>query len=149
MTVGSLMNATPVTVPLAETFAGAYRLMTSQRLSSIPVVDTRGVYQGMFDFQDVWELLLPRAALLGMESLTNLAFLSEAVNKLHDKLEQAGSRPIREFLDATAPPVHPDTPIKEVILLFHQYNVSLPVVERGTNRLVGMISPWEVLDALQ
>jgi CBS domain-containing protein len=143
------MKRNPVTVPLSETFEGAYRLMTSKRLAAVPVVDDNGVYKGMFDFEDIWELLLPRAAMLGLDSLTNLAFVANATEQLRQKLKEAGPRPVREFLDAKVQPVHPDTPIKEVIRLFHRYNMSVPVVERGSGRLAGIVSPWELVDGLQ
>ncbi|MEZ5400993.1 MAG: CBS domain-containing protein [Bryobacteraceae bacterium] len=143
------MNPNPVTVPVTETFAGAFAIMAAQRQPALPVVDEAGVYKGMFDFEDVWELLLPKAAVLGLESLTNLAFLNNASEKLREKLEEAGPRPIRHFLDAKVQPVHPDTPVKEVILQFHRYNTSIPVVERGVGRLAGLISPWDLLDGLR
>jgi CBS domain-containing protein len=39
--------------------------------------------------------------------------------------------------------VYPDTPLIEAIRLFCRNHMTIPVVERGTDRLVGMISYWD------
>ncbi len=149
MNVSTIMNPNPVTLPLSETFGGALRLMRDRRIRVLPVVDTNGVYKGTFDFADVWKTLLPKAVLLGMDSLQDLSFVSDAKEILHEKLAEAEGRPIGEFLDFPVEPIHPDTPVKEAMLLFYQHDGDIPVVERKTNRLLGIVTPWEILDALR
>ena len=150
MNVSSIMNPNPTTLPMAETFGGALRMMREQRIRMLPVVDTEGVYRGTFDLADIWKMLLPKAVLLGMDSLKDLSFVSDAKELLREKLSDAEERPVSEFLDFTCSPLHPDTPVKEAMLLFYQHEGGdIPVVERKTNRLVGILSPWEILDALR
>ncbi|MBI4906186.1 MAG: CBS domain-containing protein [Acidobacteria bacterium] len=149
MTVDSIMNRNPKTVPMTETFGGAFAILMDLRIDSLPVVDTNGIYRGMFDLEDIWELLLPRAAMLGLKSLTDLAFVSDAKEAMHQKLQDAGARPVSEFLDAQVQPVHADTPVKEAILLFYKHQGDLPVVDRASKRLLGTVSPWEILQALR
>lgn len=149
MNVSTIMNASPVTISITETFGNALRLMEDRRVHALPVTDANGVYKGTFDFADVWKTLLPKAALLGMDSLTDLSFVSDAQEILREKLASAGVRPVSEFLDRRVEPVHPDTPVKEAILLFYRLDEDIPVVERSTNRLVGVVTPWEILNALR
>lgn len=143
------MNSSPVTIPITETFGGALKLMLERKVRVLPVVDANGVYKGIFDFHDVWKMLLPKAAMLGMSSLTDLSFVSDAQDILREKLAEAGERPVGEFLDVPVAPVHPETPVKEAMLLFYQHDGDIPVVEKKTKRLVGIVSPWEILDALR
>jgi len=149
MNVSSIMNPNPVTLSVTETFGTALRLMHDRRIRVLPVVDENGVYKGTFDFHDVWRTILPKAVLLGISSLTDLSFVSDAKEMLRDKLAEASSRPIGEFLDVPIPPVHPEMPVKEAVLLFYQHDGDIPVVDRKSKRLVGLVSPWEILDALR
>lgn len=149
MNVSSIMNPNPVTLPVTETFGGALRLMRERRVRVLPVVDANGVYKGTFDFHDIWKTLLPKAVLLGMDSLTDLSFVSDAQDILREKLNEADSRSVGEFLDVPIEPVHPETPVKEAMLLFYQHDGDIPVVDRKTRRLVGLVSPWEIIDALR
>lgn len=149
MTVGSIMNQNPATVLLSENFANAFATLRDRRIESLPVVDSNGIYQGMFDLADVWELLLPKAILLGKSSLTDLAFVSDAREALQEKLKEAGPNPIAHYLDAQVEAVYPETPVKEAVLLLMKHPGNLPVVDRGTRRLVGLLAPWEILDALR
>ena len=65
------------------------------------------------------------------------------------ELVAAEGRPRREFPELPVAPVHTDTPVKEAMLLFYQHDGDIPVVERKTNRLLGIVTPWEILDALR
>ncbi len=46
------------------------------------------------------------------------------------------------------PVVHPDTPLMETVLLLLRSRIALPVVDKNTGRLVGMISSWGALEKL-
>ncbi|MBL8176576.1 MAG: CBS domain-containing protein [Bryobacterales bacterium] len=149
MNVSTIMNPNPVTLSVTETFGAALALMRDRRVRVLPVVDLQGVYQGTFDFHDVWKTLLPKAVLLGMDSLTDLSFVSDAKDILTEKLAEASTRSVGEFLDVPIEPIHPETPVKEAMLLFYQHDGDIPVVDRKTKRLVGIVSPWEIIDSLR
>lgn len=150
MTVQEVMSREPVTVALRETFAMAFATMMDGNLSNLPIVDEQGIYRGMFDFHDIWELLLPKAALLAMDSLPDLAFMADSKQQMSERLKEFGSRPMSDFLDdVESPAVHPDTPIKEAILLLHRHDGILPVVERKTRKLLGLVSAWDILVSLR
>jgi CBS domain-containing protein len=146
MTVRSLMNPNPITVSLAESFGGALEILLKHRVRSLPVLDKDGIYRGMFDLYDLWELLLPRAALLEGKRIADLAYMPGSEEMLREKLANAQSRSIVEFLDDTeSPAIYPDTTVTEAILLLHRRGGNLPVVERQTRKLVGLVTPWEIL----
>lgn len=150
MTVDHLMNPDPVTTSLDQTFAGALQTLLERRIRSLPVIDSAGAYRGMFDLYDIWELLLPRAATLESKPVADLSFMAGSADELRRKLREAGPRPIAEFLnDEESPSIHPDTPVEEAILLLFRRNAVLPVIERKSRRLLGIVTPWEILNSLR
>ncbi len=143
------MNRQAATLPLSETFGGAFRILTERRIRSLPVVDGEGVYRGMFDLYDIWRVLLPKAATLGGDALRDLAFLPASPEQLREKLQEASNRPVSEFLDdEKTPSVPPEAPVKEAILLLYRHGGNLPVVDRQSRKLVGIVSAWEILGTL-
>lgn len=148
MTVREIMNPTPVTITTAHTFGTALQLLMERRIRSLPVVDTCGVYRGMFDLYDVWTVLLPKAALLDYDSLVDLSFVSSAKDRLKELLAEAAPRPVSEFLEKDfIPMVSPDVPAQEAVRLMFHYGGNIAVAERG--KLIGLVSAWEILGGLQ
>jgi CBS domain-containing protein len=150
MTVQEVMNTNPITASMTSNFGEAFRTLMDREVSSLPVVDADGVYRGMFDLHDIWALLLPKAALLAMDSLPDLSFMADSQKEMQQKLSQAANRPVSQFLDGVeSPVVHPHTPVKEAILLLHRHGGILPVVDRKTRRLLGVVSAWDILEKLR
>ncbi len=144
------MRTDIVTLSMNDTFGGGLKTMAEQRIRSLPVVDDKGIYRGTFDLFDIWEILLPRAALLEENSVPDLSFLSGSRELLVEKLNEAGPRPISEFLDDDKTSIiHPDAPVEEAILLLYRRSTPLPVVDRKNRKLRGVITAWEILQLLR
>ncbi len=47
------------------------------------------------------------------------------------------------------PVVHPDTSLMEAMLLLYQHRTHVTVVERATNKVVGVVTISEVLEAIR
>ncbi len=56
---------------------------------------------------------------------------------------------MRDFVVKPDHVIHPDTPPLEIVLLLHQGANNVPVVDRDSGRLVGMVSARDLLTALQ
>ena len=150
MQVQDLMNRNVVTLSPNDTFSHAFALLNERQLRSIPVADDRGVYRGMFDLYDIWKVLLPKAATLRAVAVTDLSFLSGTPEGLREKLQAAAGRPVTEFLDdEKSPSIHPEAPLSEAILLLYRSGSTLPVVDRQSRKLLGVVSAWEVLRTLR
>ncbi len=150
MKVGDIMNRAPVTVRTDQTFGDGFSVLIQSRQAVLPCVDPAGVYKGVFDLKDVWDILLPKAAQLSRKSLEDLSFVSSSLDKMKDQIGDAAAEPIARFLTAEdAPPLYPDSPVIQAILLFDEYGENIAVVERDTRKLVGVVSAWQVLDALR
>jgi CBS domain-containing protein len=150
MTAQTMMKTDIVTLVPGDTFGKAFNIMVDRRIRSLPVVDAQGVYKGMVDLFDVYQVLLPKAATLDSEFMQDLAFISGSKEKLKEKLEEAASRPVSEFLAGKeVEPIHPETAAQEALMLLFKHNGNIPVVDKNSHKLVGILSPWEILDPLR
>ena len=130
-----------------DTVADATRRMLGDRVSDIPVVDASGALIGLFRLDRLYAALLPKAALLG-DGLSDLAFVSDTLGELREKMREIERHPVREFTVMPEHVVHPDTTPVQIILLLHQGANSIPVVSQANGKLVGMASARDVLAAL-
>lgn len=130
-----------------DTVVDATRRMLADRVSDLPVVDAAGKLVGLFRLDRLYAALLPKGALLG-DGLTDLAFVSDTLGQLRDKMREIEHRPVREFTVMPDEVVHPDTTPLQVVLLLHQGANNIPVVSPDTGKLVGMASARDVLAAL-
>ncbi len=130
-----------------ETVADAIRRMLGDRVSDLPVVDASGRFLGMFRLDRLYATLLPKAALIGY-GVPDLAFVSDTLGQLREKMREIEDLPVREFVVRPHDVVHPDTPPLEIVLLLHQGINAIPVIERDGGRLVGMVAARDLLNAL-
>ena len=125
----------------------ATRHMLGDRVTDLPVVDASGKLVGMFKLNHVLAALLPRAALVGYGM--DLSFVTDTLDDLRAKMRDIESHPVRNYVVAADHIVHPDTPPIEIVLLIYRGANNVPVVERASGQLVGMVSARDVLAALQ
>jgi len=142
-----ICSATFASLRDSDTVADATRQMLADRVSDLPVVDAAGALVGLFRLDRLYTALLPKAALLG-DGLVDLAFVSDTLGQLREKMREIEHRAVREFTVMPEHVVHPDTTPLQIILLLHQGANSIPVVARDSGKLVGMVSARDVLVAL-
>ena len=131
-----------------DTVADATRRMLGDRVSDLPVVDASGALVGLFRLDRLYAALLPKAALIG-DGLSDLAFVSDTLGQLREKMREIEHHAVREFTLMPAQVVHPDTTPLQIVLLLHQGANNIPVVAPETGKLVGMVSARDVLAALR
>ena len=150
MKVVDIMNRAPVTVRSDQTFGEGLDRLLQSRQPVLPCVDPEGIYKGIFDLKDVWDILLPKAAQLNRRSLEDLSFVSSSIDKMKDQIAEAASEPIARFLNTEdAPVLHPESPLIQAILLFDDFGPNIAVVDRQTHKLTGVVSAWHLFDALR
>ncbi len=130
-----------------DTVADATRRMLGDRISDLPVVDAAGTLVGMFRLDRLYAALLPKAALLGV-GMADLAFVSDTLVQLRERMHAIEHHPVSEFTLKPEHVVHPDTTPLQVVLLLHQGANNIPVVAPDTGKLVGMVSARDVLVAI-
>lgn len=150
MKVGEIMNANPVTVRIDQTFAEGFAILLRTHHAMLPVVDSEGIYRGIFDVRDVWQVLLPKAAKLSRKSLEDLSFAHSSPEKMREQIAEAAALPISRFVTKEdLPALTPDCTVIQAVLMLDEYGETMAVVDKATRKLVGVLAPWQVLDILR
>lgn len=146
MTARTLMRSSLVKLRTTDSVAAAAQALLQYHLRHLPVVDEQGRYAGTFGIYSVLQLTLPTAVLM-REGLDNVAFITETADDLAERLRERGQEPVSQWLsrDSVA---HPDTPAMQIIQMMLHGHTSIPVVDRNSQRLEGMISSSDVLHTL-
>jgi CBS-domain-containing membrane protein len=147
MTCGAMMTANPLTVCEDETVGEAAARLIAHRYINLPVVDGAGTFRGMFGIYDIFGQVVPKVALAG-GLLPNLRFMGDDADELRKRFRDAAGRKVGEVADRNARVVHPETPQIEALRLFCEQHATLAVVERGTRKLLGIVSYWDAVCAL-
>ncbi len=126
----------------------ATRRLLTHHVTDLPVVDDDNRLIGMLKLDRVLGSLLPKAALIGF-GLEDLSFVPDSLDHLRQLMRAVADTPVRQLMVKAEHVVHPDTSPSEIVLLLYRGASNVPVVERETNRLVGMVSARDVLNALQ
>jgi CBS-domain-containing membrane protein len=142
MSCAEIMSRDPVFIRESESIGAGARKIVEHCYINLPVVDAQGKFVGLFGIYDLLALLVPRVAVIG-NLLPNLRFMGEDVGDLRKTFAEIKDRPVRHAVNREAARVHPDTPLAEAIRLFCHNHTTLPVVERDSGKLAGMISYWD------
>jgi CBS-domain-containing membrane protein len=148
------MSASPLyrtefaSLKAADVVGEATRRLLTHYVTDLPVVDDDQRLIGMLRLERVLGSLLPKAALIGF-GLDDLSFVPDTLEHLRQQMQTIADTPVRQLMVKAEHVVHPDTSLIEIVLLLYRGASNIPVVERDTNRLVGMVSARDVLGALQ
>jgi CBS-domain-containing membrane protein len=143
MTASLIMDPKPTVLHPSDTVRTATQYIMHHRYRNLPVVDDGGRYIGVFGVHCLLRLILPQAVVM-KEGLTTIPFIRETLTDLHRRLIEVEDDPIGLCINEEVTVVEPDTPLLETLLVLYKTRTSVPVVEKATRRLVGMISYWDV-----
>ena len=154
MTTKNIMTSGLFTLKPSDTVADALHVMHKKHVRNLPVIDSKGRFIGLFGLRRLSHLLLPKAALdLGKHSLSELHFLPDEIFQMGDRWHEIANQPVSNFLEKKKKLLFctPDTAFPELLaLLDESQDTSLPVivVEGDSQKLVGMVSAWDVLEGI-
>lgn len=144
MSCADIMTKNPVSVRESDSIGTVARTIIDNRYINLPVVDAHGRLVGLFGIYDLLALLVPRVAVIG-NLVPNLRFMGDDPAELREKYASIKNNPVMRAVNRESIRVYPDTPLAEAIRLFCRNHTTLPVVERGTGILLGIISYWDVV----
>jgi CBS-domain-containing membrane protein len=142
------MHPEPLTVTANVTVGETIRLLAEKRFRSIPVVDNAGKMLGQFGVSNILKLAIPVSASTpgGMRSAD---FMNDSMDDLKRRLSDDWDKPVSEYCDNNTQTLAPDDSItRTVMCISGGKQDNIPVVDPASNRLVGIISYWDVLDNL-
>ncbi len=152
MTAESIMSFRLEKLKPTDKVRDALLLMHTHQIRNLPVVDEDDQFLGLFSIRRLIHLLLPKAAQMDF-GLKKLSFMPDDLGEAYDRFADIGQKPVADFLEKKKNLVFctPSTPFPEVLKLLDQStHTSLPVivVKGKKNKLVGMVSAWDVLEEL-
>jgi CBS domain-containing protein len=147
MSCAAIMTKAPPTIRDDASVAEAAGALVAQHQTILPVVDGEGRYAGMFGICDLLSLLVPRVALAG-NLMANLRFIADDPGELRRKFQEVKNLRVADVADRNAAELHPDSPEIEAIRLFCRNQSTLPVVEKESRKVVGMISCGDAIRAI-
>jgi CBS-domain-containing membrane protein len=143
MNAASIMDREHASLKEHHKIRSAAECIMQRRYRSVPVTDDEGRFLGLFGVNCLLRQVLPKAAIME-DGLDNLSFLSDTLADLHERFREIENEPVSICMTTDVPIVRPDTPLMETLLLLYESKVSLPVVERDSGKLVGMVTYWGV-----
>ena len=142
------MHAAPITVTENVTVGETVKIMAEKRFRSIPVVDGEGKMLGQFGVSNLLKLAIPVSASTrgGMRSAD---FMNDSIVDLQRRLADDWNKPVSDYCDNDTQTLAPDDSLtRTVMCIADGKQDNIPVVDPASNRLVGIISYWDVLDHL-
>ena len=143
MNASEAMNPNPITLNPTDTIECAAEYIMKHRYRNLPVVDENFCYVGMFGVNCLLKQVIPKAVFMP-QGLENVSFIHESFEDLFHRFAEVKDQPISICMSKEIMPVGPDTPLTETMMQLFNTRASIPVVEKGTCKLLGMISYWEI-----
>lgn len=143
MKASDVMNSNPITLKSTDTIECAAKYIMEKRYRSVPVVDENFCYMGMFGVNCLLKQVIPKSVLMH-QGLKNVSFIHESIEDLYQRFDEVKHYPISVCMNNEIPPVTPNTPLTETLLQLYEMRSSIPVVEKDTCKLLGMISYWDI-----
>ena len=137
------MDPNPTALKPTDTIECAADYIMQHRYRNLPVVDENFCYVGMFGVNSLLKQVIPKAVFLP-QGLENVSFIHESFEDLFQRFADVKDQPISTWMNCDIKPVAPDTPLTEIMMQLYKTKSSIPVVEPGTCKLLGMISYWDI-----
>jgi CBS domain-containing protein len=132
MLVSDLMTDDPVRIPEDRSLREAEQLMREYDMRHVPVVNRRGDLVGILSDRDL-RSYMPYASQMGVPDIESMEKRSE---------------PVTAAMQPDPISVNPEDDVSTVIDLMVEWKIgAVPVVESGSEQLVGIVSYVDVLRA--
>ncbi len=143
MKASEVMNPNPITLKPTDTIECASEYIMKHRYRSLPVVDENFCYLGMFGVNCLLKQVIPKSVFMD-QGLENVSFIHESLNDLKQRFDEMKQQPISVCMNNEITPVSPDAALTETLLQLYETRAAIPVIEKDTCKLLGMISYWNV-----
>jgi len=143
MNAAEAMDPNPTTLKQDDTIGRAANYIMANRYRNVPVVDENFCYVGMFGVNCLLKQVIPKAVFLP-KGLENVSFIHESFEDLFHRFAEVKDQPISICMSKEIIPITPDTPLTETMMQLYKTRASIPVVESGSCKLLGMISYWDI-----
>ncbi len=147
MKASEVMDPNPTTLKPTDSIECAAKYIMERRYRSLPVVDDNFCYLGMFGVNCLLKQVIPKAVFMD-KGLKNVSFIHESLEDLYQRFSDVKDQPISVCMTTEINSISPDTALTDTLLQLYETRASIPVVEPGTCKLLGMISYWDIGDKI-
>lgn len=143
-----IMQSTETRLYAEDPAATAIDFMMEKHMGLVPVVDKNDVFVGFLSGDRLMYFMLPKTVSM-MRGKKYASFVRESREELLERLTELRQRPIGDLVDRRAAVAYPDTGLIDALITISEKQYVVPVVERKTHKLLGAISFFTVLKALE
>ena len=134
------------TIAHDATVEDALRALADRHHHAAPIIDAQGIYKGMFSAHQVIRSLIPAYL---VDSDVSLDFAMGLSPYLADKLREIYPTLVGDYVSIEDHShLDADTHALEALRFLTKYGSPLPIVEKETGKLVGLISDQSAIQAL-
>jgi CBS domain-containing protein len=148
MSARLLMDSNPIRIHPLDTVGVAARKIMRRRYRSLPVVDDERRFLGVVHVNDMLRLILPNNATNQSMGAAIERHQSLTIEDLRENLDRLLEDSIAPHISKDVVTVSPETSLVETLLTMYHQEQNLPVVDRESGRLEGMISYYDIGDML-
>lgn len=142
------MVYSPVQAETTDTVENVLALLEHHQIRSAPIVNHDNVLVGMFGISSILYSLLPVSARME-DGLRKLNFVTGTMPDVSDRLDAIKNDNVEKHIDADTHVVHADTSLVEAIRILTKYGGPVPVVEKGTGKLEGLVTEQSLLSSIR
>ncbi len=125
----------------------AISLLSDKSLRWAPVIDAQGKLVGTFSLHIILKNMLPVSVTME-DGLNKLGFAAGAAPNVARKLKKIRKKTVGEIMDTKMKTLYPTTHTWEAVRILTKYGSPLPVIEKDSGKLVGMMSEQSVIDEM-
>lgn len=144
MIARDIMTTEVTTFPPDYQVGEAMKKMAEKRLQACPIVDASGRLTGVLTIVALLSKVMPPYIVSG--ELSNVCFAPD-LEKIHEQLMKWRAQPVSNLMIANTPRARPESSVLEcgAVLLNMSPNVHLLPVIGKADRLMGVITPWDLI----
>jgi len=143
MTARLIMDPNPARINPTDTIGIAARKILRRRYRSLPVVDDENRFLGVVTVNCMLRLVLPRAATI-KSGVDDISYADATLDDLRARLMKHIDEPVSICIRDKVPTVDPETSLLQTLRTLYMEKSNLPVVNKKTGKLEGMISYFDV-----
>jgi len=136
-----------ITLSPDATVKEALDLFKEHNIRNMPVVSTDGEFLGLMGLREILSNILPVAASVGM-GLPSMDFIQGGAANVAKKLKKSHGDCVKDLMNKDATVIEPDSATWEALRVMVQQGSPVPVVEKKTNKFLGLISRQTLLAEL-
>ncbi len=143
------MKTDLITVSPDTKVGEAIRLLFGRHFRSVPIVDEDMHLIGQFSVRDILSLAMPCVAGMGLSGpMSDITFMPDDFEDVRRRLSDNWGDPVSKYALDDYIVLRPNDPMTHVVQALYRCRAYMPVVDPDTEKLVGVVSYWDVLEKL-